>query len=175
MTPKHGAVSRRPVTNSQHPARGEDLSQLLVEARHVSLVAHLMDRLHRNDCVVGRIQSIGPVRSLEVRMDETRLGNRFNRSRLRLSMYSKKSRSHSSQHSCSGRERTRPRVQDPHPARERTTLPERGDALGEANAHGMSPRLVQVASRDPRVNLLGIEDADARRNVGAWIGIVNGH
>ena len=49
------------------------------------------------------------------------------------------------------------------------------DELGEANAHGKSPRLLHVAGRDPGVSLLGVEEIDTGRNIGVWIGVVNRH
>ena len=71
--PKHTSVSWSPVAYSDHPARGKDLPELPVEARHMSLVPDLVHGLHCDHRGVGRLKSLSPVRTLEVRVDELRL------------------------------------------------------------------------------------------------------
>ena len=92
-TPEHGAIVRRPITDSNDSAWAKDPPELPIQARYVSRVTDLVYRLHRNHGRVGRIQSVGQFAALKFALTNSAIENRFNRSRLRINMWSEKSRS----------------------------------------------------------------------------------
>ena len=165
-----------PNHSDTRPARGDDRPELLVQARYVALVADLVHRLHRNHCGVRRTQSLGPIRSLEVRLDplcdrESLEPVTAETQHVVREIQECVTRQVRATFEDALREEPWTRTQFEN-ARPRW---KRADEFGKTNAHWQPPGLIQLARRDPIADVLGVKEIDTRRNVGVWIGVVNEH